>query len=130
MPLFEKFEKLEKGEKRPGRGESSLVESVLDNLENVLNSKRDYSSPLPQFGVRALTEYVSRNDIALEVIREVREIIELYEPRIKLESIAVDDRERNPFRLSFTINCSLREGAQVLHLSVDTVFGTFDVERE
>lgn len=125
MALFEKFS--------PAvgpLGRAAEVEGILENLENVLNTKRGWGSPLPDFGIRTLTEYTSREDIARAVMVEIRECIEKYEPRLQLESIIVEERERAPFRLSFTLRCALVDGAQLVRVSVNTVFGSFDVSRD
>ena len=125
MALFEKF-----APAAGPLGRRAEVEGILENLENVLNTKRGWGSPLPDFGIRTLTEYTSREDIARAVMVEIRECIERYEPRLRLESIIVEERERAPFRLSFTLRCALVDGAQLVRVSVNTVFGSFDVSRD
>jgi type VI secretion system protein len=122
MALFDKFT-------ASGRTTRTQVDSILGNLENVLNTKRGWGSPLPDFGIRTLTEYTSREDISKAVIREIRDCIERYEPRLRVDSIAVEEQDRGPFRLSFTLRCSLVDGTQVLRVSVNTLFGSFDVAR-
>lgn len=123
MPLFKKFET------RPKKRElSPLAQSVLENLENVLNTKREYGSPLADFGVRTLTEYRSREAIALAVMQDIKESIEKYEPRLQLQDITPEESD-SPFRISFVVRCALIDGAQVLQLSFDTVFNKFDVTR-
>jgi type VI secretion system lysozyme-like protein len=111
-----------------GRRSVSLIESIVANLTNVLNTKRDFGSPLPDLGIRSLTEYSSRDQIALAVMNDVREAIEKYEPRLILEDIAIAPSD-SPFRLSFTIHCSIIDGTKKLAVSFDTVFGSFAVER-
>lgn len=125
MALFEKF--------APAAGPlggAAEVETILANLENVLNTKRGWGSPLPDFGIRTLTEYTSREDIARTVMAEIRENIERYEPRLRLETITIEDTDRAPFRLSFTLRCSLVDGTQLVRVSVNTLFGSFDVSRD
>ncbi|GMV40032.1 MAG: hypothetical protein AMXMBFR64_17480 [Myxococcales bacterium] len=125
MALFDKF-----APAGGPLGRAAEVEGILENLENVLNTKRGWGSPLPDFGIRTLTEYTSREDIARAVMVEIRECIERYEPRLRLEAITVEERERAPFRLSFTLRCALVDGAQLVRVSVNTVFGSFDVSRD
>ena len=122
MPLFQKFEQL-------GTGAQTGVEAVLENLEHVLNTKRGWGSPLPDFGIRSLTEYVSREHLSRAVIEEIKHCIEVYEPRLKLEEITVEEGERSPFRLSFSLRCSLVDGTQTLRVHVNTMFGAFEVDR-
>jgi type VI secretion system lysozyme-like protein len=102
------------------------LEGVISNLTHVLNTKRGYGSPLADFGIRCLTEYTSRDLIAIAVMQDVRECIEQFEPRLVLHDIAPTEDD-NPFRLSFTIKCSLVTNEQVLEVSFDTRLGKFDV---
>jgi len=121
MPLLDKFG-------RRDAGERGLLVAIAENLENVLNSKRGYGSPLPDFGIRSLTEYATRDLIAAAVMREVREAIERYEPRLELHDIALQP-DAGPFRLSFVIKAAIRTRAQVLEVSFDTFFNNFAVAR-
>jgi type VI secretion system lysozyme-like protein len=119
------FEKLAQSRQRGARG----LEPILRNLTNVLNSKRGYaSSLLPDFGIRTLTEYGSRDAIGVAVMQDVRECIERYEPRLRLDAIALDE-EKTPMRLSFTLECTLVNDPHQLQISFDTVFNQFDVAR-
>jgi len=122
MALFSKFSSAPRGD-----DERAYLSSIVENLNNVLNTKRDYGSPLPDFGVRDLSEHNNRDDIALAVIQEVRECIERYEPRVSLEKIAFVNDD-NPMWLSFTIECSVRHNARTLRMTFDTVFGKMAVK--
>jgi type VI secretion system lysozyme-like protein len=124
MPLFEKLSPSRR------RGQHAGLEGILRNLTNVLNSKREYSSPLlPDFGIRTMTEYgSSREAIGLAVIQDVRECIERYEPRLHLDGMVLDP-DRNPMRLSFTLKCTLRDDRHELRISFDTVLTNFAIAR-
>lgn len=122
MPLFDKFAASGQGTRR------SPIEGILENLKDLLNTKREYGSPLPDYGIRTLTEYYSREYIARAVIQDVRECIERYEPRLTLHEIVLNE-DKTPFRLSFTVRCSLRNESELLHVSFDTLLHTFDVAR-
>jgi type VI secretion system lysozyme-like protein len=124
MALLDKFDSRRASGGRP-RG---LLDSIVQNLENILNTRREYGSPLPDFGIRPLTEYVSRDDIAIAVMREVKDAIERYEPRLELREIAMQ-ADAGPFRLSFVIKAAIRKEAQTLEVSFDTVFNNFAVDR-
>lgn len=115
MALFDKFVS-------GGRGRTSSKADILENLKNILNTRRHYGSILEDFGVRSPTEHRSRHSMALAVMREMRENIEAYEPRITVHAVELDEGTA-PFRLGFTIRCSLLDEPDVLHISVDTVFG-------
>ena len=121
MPLFSKFSSASRR-----AGLNPYLASIVENLNNVLNTKRDYGSLLRDFGVRDLSEHRTRDDIALAVMQEVRECIERHEPRVMLEKIILDN-DNNPMRLSFTIQCSVRQDEKTLRMVFDTVFGSVAV---
>jgi type VI secretion system lysozyme-like protein len=121
MPLWEKLSPSRRRLQHTG------MERILRNLTHVLNSKREYSSPLlPDFGIRTLTELGSRDAIGAAVMQDVRECIERYEPRLRLDAIRLDP-ERNPLRLSFTLKCTVLDDRRELRISFDTVFNQFDI---
>jgi type VI secretion system lysozyme-like protein len=123
MALFDKF--MKNGRAAPEEAEAL---KIVDNLNNVLNTRRGYGSFLPDFGIRHLSEYRTRDDIALTVMREVKESIERYEPRVVVDDIELED-SNNPLLLSFRINCTIRTTSRSLRMVFDTVFGKFAVDR-
>ncbi len=124
MALFDKLA----GDGRTPPSRAGL-ERTLRNLENVLNSTRGYSSPLlDDFGIRTLTEYGSREAIVGAVMQDVRECIERYEPRLRLDELVLAG-ERNPLRLSFTLRCSVLDDPHELEISFDTMLKQFDIGR-
>lgn len=124
MAFFDKFRASTRG--RESRTE---VDSILSNLEHVLNTKRGWGSPLADFGIRNLTEYTSREHVAKAVMDEIKENISRYEQRIRIDSIEIDDSDPSPFWISFTLQCSLVKGAQVVRVSVNTLFGSCEISR-
>lgn len=110
------------------KDESQDLQDIVDNLNNVLNTKKDYGSALKDFGIRDMNEYSSREHIAVAVIREVKENIEKYEPRVQLVRIIRMDDD-NPLRLSFRIDCRLRETAQALHMVFDSIYNSIQLDR-
>ena len=101
--------------------------SVVENLNNILNTKKEYGSFLIDLGIRDLNEYRSREDIARVVIEEVKQNIEQFEPRVELLEIESLEND-SPFVLSFKIECMVQENAESLHLVFDTLFNKFHVD--
>jgi len=100
--------------------EDLLLQGVIANLNNILNTRKGYGSFLHDFGIRDMNEFISRDHIALAVMKEVEENIRKYEPRVELVKITrVDDD--NPLRLSFRIECRLRDTSQSIHMVFDSV---------
>jgi type VI secretion system lysozyme-like protein len=120
------FEKLSPAARQ--RGARGRMERVLGNLENVLNSKRGYGSLLPDFGMRSLNEYTSREALGAAVIEDVRECIQRYEPRLRLDSMVLDEK-RSALRLSFRLKCTVLDDPQELEINFDTVFHQFYVAK-
>ena len=103
------------------------LKSIVDNLNNILNTKKEYGSVLENFGIRDLNEYSSREQISVAVLEEVKQNIELYEPRVKLVDITMEETD-NPFIISLKINCVVRNLSQTIEIAFDTFFNKFHVE--
>jgi type VI secretion system protein len=107
-------------------GDQDLLD-VLDNLNNVLNTKKGYGSFIEEFGIADMNEYRSREYMAQAIMKEVKRNIELYEPRVQLNEIILV-KDDNPTRLSFRINCTIRRNAQSLRMVFDSTFNSFHVD--
>jgi type VI secretion system lysozyme-like protein len=122
MALFNKFAP----GSRAGSAEPYLM-SIVENINNILNTKKDYGSFLQDFGIRDLNEYSSREDISIAVIEEVKQNIKLYEPRVELVNITMEQND-DPFVISFTIDCIVLNHSRAIHLIFDTFFNKFHVK--
>jgi type VI secretion system lysozyme-like protein len=98
--------------------------SIVGNLNNILNTKKNYGSFLTELGLRDLNEFRSRQDIALVVLEEVKQNIAQYEPRVELVDITIQKND-NPFALSFKIDCIVRQNSESLQMVFDTLFNKF-----
>jgi type VI secretion system lysozyme-like protein len=101
--------------------------SIVENLNNILNTKKDYGSFLENFGIRDLNEYSSRDQISVAVMEEIKQNIELYEPRVKLVEITIEDND-DPFVISLRMDCIVRDLSQTIQIAFDTFFNKFHVE--
>jgi type VI secretion system protein len=119
MGFFDKFD-------REIRAESvdQYLANIVENLNNILNTKKGFGSFLDDLGIRDLNEYRSQDDIASVVIEEVKKNIEQYEPRVELVDISPQQTD-SPFVLSFKIECIVRTNAASLHMVFDTLFNKF-----
>ncbi|QTA81202.1 Type VI secretion system lysozyme-like protein [Desulfonema limicola] len=104
-----------------------VLESIIQNLNNILNTRMGYGSPLADFGIRDMNEYTSRGHIANAVMDEVRRNIELYEPGVEILDISIDN-DTNPFKLSFKIECRIKESARSMKMVFDTVMNSVHVD--
>lgn len=119
MAFFNKFGK----SSTTGRRDHDL-QSIIENLNNVLNTKKGYGSFLKDYGIRDMNEYSSRDHLAVAIMDEVTYNIEQYEPRLQLVSIAIQDND-DPFRIAFKIECRVRDTAQYLFMEFDSVYNDF-----
>ena len=122
MTFFDKF-----GHKSRTRAVDRYLASIVENLNNVLNTKKEFGSILGDMGIRDLNEFRSRDDILSAVMEEVRHNIEQYEPRVQLVDIVAQPTD-SMFVLSFKIDCIVRQNAQSLRMVFDTFFSKFHVE--
>jgi type VI secretion system lysozyme-like protein len=119
MAFFNKFDRT------PGmKSIDPYLASIVENLNNILNTKKDYGSFLTDLGIRDLNEYRSRDDISIILMEEVKKNIEEYEPRVKLVDITPQKTEMS-FVLSFKIECIVRNNSESLRMVFDTLFSKF-----
>ncbi|MFH3479461.1 type VI secretion system baseplate subunit TssE [Xanthobacter variabilis] len=109
----------------PGEGGgdlSELVESILLNLRNILNSRADCCLSRPDLGMPDFNDLVGRFPDALGIIAStVRAQIDMFEPRLSDVSVRhVPDRS-NPLHLAFRIHATLALEHGPKRLSFDTV---------
>jgi type VI secretion system protein len=119
MVFFNKFG----GSSTPGRSDQD-IQSIIENLNNMLNTKKGYGSFLDGYGIRDMNEYSSRDHLALAIMDEVTYNIEQYEPRLQLVSISLEDND-DPFRIAFKIECRVRETERSLVMEFDSVYNGF-----
>ncbi|HQN20048.1 MAG TPA: type VI secretion system baseplate subunit TssE [Syntrophobacteraceae bacterium] len=124
MALLKKFSR------RPElRAQEVDLTGIISNLNNILNTRKGYGSFLSDFGIRDMNEFISRDHIALAVMKEVEDNIRKFEPRVELIQITrVDDD--NPLRLSFQIECRLRNTSQSIHMVFDSVYSSVNLRSD
>jgi type VI secretion system lysozyme-like protein len=119
MAFFRKFDRT------PGmKATDPYLASIVENLNNILNTKKDYGSFLTDLGIRDLNEYRSRDDISTRLMEEVKKNIEEYEPRVEIVDITPQKTEMS-FVLSFKIECIVRNNSESLRMVFDTLFSKF-----
>ncbi len=116
MALFNKF--IHKDDKT--RTYDS-IQDIVENINNILNSKKDYGSYLMDYGIRDLNEFNNRSGMIKIIIEEVFRCIEKYEPRVRILNVA-NEKETNIFELSFRIDCVINDSNETLTMVFDTVF--------
>ena len=106
--------------------EDDQIKSIIDNLNNILNTTRGYGFFLPNFGISDYKYLCTREDIEKAIINEMTENISLFEPRVALDQI-VSIKDDKLFRLSFRIDCVVRNTGHALKLSLDSIHDRYQI---
>jgi type VI secretion system lysozyme-like protein len=122
MAFFKKFMRND-----DPRQSCNTVQDIVENMNNILNTKKDYGSPLRDYGIRDLNEFNDKNGMVEIIIKEVARCVEQYEPRVRITNVVKED-ETDMFKLSFRIECVIRDSQQTLTMVFDTVLNSFLVE--
>jgi len=101
-------------------------EDIIQNLNFILNTKKQYGSIINNFGMRDLNEFYDKEGIAKVVIEEISENIKQFEPRIKNVEI-INKNTASIFQMAFILECQVFDTKQSLNVTFDTVFNSFIV---
>ncbi len=123
MALFNKF----MNNKASNSSVNDNIRDIVDNMNNILNTRKGYGSYLKDYGIRDLNEFNSRDGMIEIIIKEVIRCIEFYEPRIKIVRV-IKETETDMFKLSFKMECVVRDSEKTLNMVFDTVFNSIVVE--
>ena len=83
-------------------GPDAIVQSVIENLGRLLNTRRGGVSHMPEFGLPDLTEIYRDVPESIEALRRaVRETVEAYEPR--LNRVRVTHHATDPFDMQIVL---------------------------
>ena len=103
---------------------TDTYEDIIVNLNNILNTKKNYGSLLEDFGIRDLNEFNNKEGIIKIVMQEVVKNIETYEPRLMVQEIESVD-SKSLFQLSFKIRCVLKDEKRSLNMVFDSIMNSF-----
>lgn len=124
MGLFKKFT-VGSGAEPSGQQD---IHEIIDNLNSILNTKKDYGAPLGNLGIEDLNHYSSKGDIARVIIDEILYNVETFEPRLQVVSIEQKEND-NPMYLSFRLQCRLLDKAQEMDVVFDSFYNFFTLDR-
>ena len=122
MALFNKFNY------NKGTGsQKDTIHDIVENMNNILNTKKHYGSYLKDYGIRDLNEFNDRDGMIEIIMEEVVRCIENYEPRVEIVNV-IKEEETDMFKLSFKMECVIKESKKTLNMVFDTVFNNIIVE--
>jgi type VI secretion system protein len=122
MAFMNKFIPSEKRKLSPDK-----YEDIIQNLNNILNTKNCYGSILEDYGIRDLNEFNSKEGIIKIVMEEVIRNIETYEPRLTVDDIQSVD-SKSLFQLSFEIKCTVKDEKKSLNMVFDSIMNSFLID--
>ena len=102
------------------------LENIIDNLNNILNSVRDYDSFLSNFGMSDYRYLNGKENIARAIIEEIKSNIRLYEPRIRVQEVTFI-QEIGFSNLTFIIDAVLSDNGKPMKLFLNPVRNHFKV---
>ncbi|MCQ9090923.1 type VI secretion system baseplate subunit TssE [Vibrio alginolyticus] len=96
---------------------NQVVQSIKDNLVNILNTRVGSAQSAPSLGLIDFNDAsLDTLDLALRIKQSIHVCIEQFEPRLSAVSIMSHTDEGNPLTLRFMIEAQLNSDA--LHESV------------
>ena len=96
----------------------SEVDDILENLSNVLSTKRGVGSFLRNFGLTE-TGYRTQNEMLNTLTRELRENILLFEPRVDIVEID-ENYDEDSGRSALSVELVVKSTGKPLHFSMDS----------
>ncbi len=109
------------------RKKTSEINSVIANLNYVLNTKKGFGFWREGYGIGDYNEYKARNKIVKTLIEEIRENIAIYEPRVRLDDIS-EVASDSPFRLRFQMKGTFLDDSRPVFLIVDALRSVVTIE--
>lgn len=107
--------------------DEGLLQAILDNLNNVLNTKKGFGSFVKELGIGDWNEYKSRDKIVETIIEEIKENVRRFEPRVILTEIE-EVESGSPSRVRFEVKCKFAEGSKPIYIILNSSENRISVE--
>jgi type VI secretion system protein len=105
-----------------GQSSAELLRSVLRNLQNILNTRVGHAPAQMDLGMPAPSDIVHATPDAVSlVLKNLRECIEKYEPRLLSVEISHVESEVDVLTLRFQVTARIRDAKDGGALSFETV---------
>ncbi len=109
----------EKPEERGVFDKEMVINSIIRNLSNILNTRIGSAQTAPDLGTPDFTDLLGRpkGESFEELKKIIKGVIERYEPRLSNVKIQEEVNGDDPFSLSFRIECEVNtdEGKMDIH---------------
>jgi len=103
------------------------INVIFANLNNILGTKRGYGFFLEKFGLSDYKHISSHDDIVVLISSEIKETIELFEPRVKVKKI-INIPDISMTLLSFQLDFEVDKRSYSCKVYLDSVSKGFQVQ--
>lgn len=101
--------------------------AVIANLNYALNTKKGFGFWRQGYGIGDYNEYKSRSKIVETLIKEIKENIGTFEPRVRLDDIKEVPSD-SAFRLRFQMKGTFLDDARPVFIVVDALRSIVTIE--
>ena len=119
MSLLNKF--------RSKATKKDLKEEIFEHICDLLNTKKGFGTYQTDLGLESYIYTGSHNIMDKKIIRDIKQCLGKFEPRIQIEDIE-SVPNNNPFFLSFVIKCKIENVPHAFQISFHPQKQTFDRE--
>lgn len=121
--LFERLGKIESPiQKSLDQNHGEAVESILQHLRNLLNTKQGNTLIQPDYGVPDFNDYVySFPDAIYQIQRSICESIKKFEPRLTNVNVNYIENPDDPLSLRFEITAQLQTSKDKPSIKFQTI---------
>lgn len=104
--------------------DSAVLDSILSNLQLILNSRKGCCETRPDFGLSDFNATADYRSLFVSIARDVERQLRNFEPRLRNVSVQpVEDRTR-PLEFVFHVNGELADDGRTVRVAFDSVLGS------
>lgn len=108
-------------------GASSEAAGIAQNVQHALNTKRGYGAVREAFGLGRYDMYVASKPLVKELIAEMLEVIDRFEPRLGDPSISLVGQDRK-FWVRFVLEGTVSGEKQRFSIRMHSIFRNVEVD--
>ncbi len=111
--------------------EAARLQSVIDHVTRLLNSRRGMLIHLPEYGLPDIQEVYNNMPKSVDFLaREIKATIERFEPRLRRVEVTQQSTDDAEFKLNFLIRAELVGGDKVKFFTMFSTAGNARVNTQ
>ncbi len=111
--------------------QNQRIQSILDHVTRLLNSRRGMIAHLPDYGLPDIQEVYNNMPKSVDFLaREIKATVEKYEPRLRKIDVVEQKTDDAEFRLTFMIKCDIIGGEKVKFYTMFSTAGSARVNSQ